>query len=301
MPKHLPPLGALRAFEAASRHLSFVRAAEELSVTPAAISHQIKLLEHWVGLKLFERAARGVALSRAGQDYAASVRDVFDRLINASAAARVKRSRQVVHIRAQFSIATMFLLPHVLSFNHANADTNANIEIHLSAINFDRNPSKGGADIAIYHRRPDMDGYTQQDWVGGKYRVYGSPALLARHDVSTPAQLLSSPLLHTASLLAPQVAPDLRDWFLQAGIAPPDALPGMHFNLEHMTTAACVQGAGFALLLDALALDSARAGSLIAVPGPTIDNPSPYTVMTKRHAKEEVLTVVQWLMRFAWI
>jgi LysR family transcriptional regulator, glycine cleavage system transcriptional activator len=290
MPKHLPPLGALRAFEAASRHMSFVRAAEELAVTPAAISHQIKLLEHWVGLKLFERAPRGVALSRAGQDYAASVRDVFDRLINASSAARVKRGRQVVQIRAQFSIATMFLLPHVLSFNHANAD----IDIHLSAINFDRNPSKGGADIAIYHRRPDMEGYIQQDWVGGKYRVYGSPALLARHDVSSPAQLL-----HTASLLVPPMAPDLRDWFLEAGVSPPDTLPGMHFNLEHMTTAACVQGAGFALLLDALALDSARAGSLIALPGPTIDNPSPYTLMTKRHAKEEVRTVVQWLMRFA--
>ncbi len=275
--------------------MSFVRAAEELSVTPAAISHQIKLLEHWVGVKLFERAARGVALSQAGQDYAASVRDVFDRLINASSAARVKRGRQVVHIRAQFSIATMFLLPHVLSFNHANAD----IEIHLSAINFDRNPSKGGADIAIYHRRPELEGYIQQDWVGGKYRVYGSPALLARHEVTTPAQLLSLPLLHTTSLLVPPMAPGLQDWFRVAGVSPPDTLPGMHFNLEHMTTAACVQGAGFALLLDALALDSARAGSLIALPGPTIDNPSPYTIMTKRHAKKEVMTVLQWLIRFA--
>ncbi len=297
MPKHLPPLGALRAFEAASRHMSFVRAAQELSVTPAAISHQIKLLEHWVGLKLFERAPRGVALSQAGQDYAASVRDVFNRLINASAAARVTRSRQVVHIRAQFSIATMFLLPHVLSFNHANAD----IDIHLSAVNFDRNPSKGGADIAIYHRRADMEGYTQQDWVGGKYRVYGSPALLARHDLSTPAQLLSLPLLHTTSLFVPPKAPGLHDWFLEAGVSPPDILPGMHFNLEHLTTAACVQGAGFALLLDALALDSARAGSLVAIPGPTLANPSPYTLMTKRHTQEEVKTVVHWLLRFAWV
>lgn len=295
MPKHLPPLGALRAFEAASRHMSFVRAAEELSVTPAAVSHQIKQLEYWVGLTLFDRAPRGVALSRAGQDYAASVRDVFDRLINASSTARAKRSRQVVHIRAQFSIATMFLLPHVLSFNHANAD----IDLQMSAINFDRNPSKGGADIAIYHRRPDMEGYTQQDWVGGNYRVYGSPALLARHDASTPPKLLALPLLHTTGALIPTIAPDLRDWFQVAGVSPADILPGMHFNLEHLTTAACVQGAGFALLLDELTLDSARAGSLVACPGPTLVNPSPYTIMTKRHAKEEVNIVVQWLMRFA--
>jgi DNA-binding transcriptional LysR family regulator len=122
MPKKLPPLGALRAFEAASRHISFVRAAEELSVSPAAISHQIKLLEHWVGAKLFERAARGVSLSRAGQEYASGVREIFDRLISTSASLRKNRARKVVHIRAQFSLATSWLLPRVVRFNQANTD-----------------------------------------------------------------------------------------------------------------------------------------------------------------------------------
>lgn len=145
MPKKLPPLGALRAFEAASRHISFVRAAEELSVSPAAISHQIKVLEHWVGAKLFERSARGVSISRAGQEYASGVREIFDRLISTSASLRKNRARQVVHIRAQFSPASSRLLPRVLRFNQANTD----IEIQLSALNFDRNPSKGGADIAL--------------------------------------------------------------------------------------------------------------------------------------------------------
>lgn len=295
MSNHIPPLGALRAFDAASRHMSFVRAAEELNVTPAAISHQIKQLEHWVGIRLFDRSARGVNLSKAGQEYAMSVREIFDRLINTSAAARANRSKRIVNIRAQFSIATMFLLPHVMSFNHANSD----VEIHLNAINFDRNPSKGGADIAIYHQRPDIDGYTQQVLVGGKYMVFGSPALLARYETITPAKLLSSPLLHTSSLVSMWHVPSLRDWFVQAGVTPPENLRGIRFNLEHMTTAACVQGAGFALLLDELTLDSARAGSLIALQGPAIPNPNPYTLMKKRVPKDEVQHVCDWLLRFA--
>jgi LysR family transcriptional regulator, glycine cleavage system transcriptional activator len=296
--KHLPPLGALRAFDAASRHLSFVRAAEELSVTPAAVSHQIKQLEHWLGLKLFDRSARGVALSRAGQDYANSVREIFDRLINTSAAARAQRSRRVVHVRAQFSIATVFLLPHVLSFNLANTD----VEIQLSALNFDRNPAKGGADIAIYHQRPDVEGHVQQVLVGGHYKLFGAPALLARCDISTPAKFLAAPLLHTRPQVTPGATwrvPGLRDWLLQAGAAAPEHLPGMVFNLEHMTTAACVQGAGFALLLDELCMDSARAGSLLALPGPALPNPCPYTLMQKRVAKDEVRFVSDWLMQHA--
>jgi LysR family transcriptional regulator, glycine cleavage system transcriptional activator len=297
MPKKLPPLGALRAFEAASRHVSFVRAAEELSVSPAAISHQIKLLEHWVGAKLFDRSARGVSLSRAGQEYASGVREIFDRLINTSAALRKNRARKVVHIRAQFSLASAWLLPRVLRFNQANTD----IEIQLSALNFDRNPSKGGADIAIYHQRQDIAGYNQQILVSGKYKVYASPSLLARFDGGAPASLLTRPLLHTSSVTGIWHMPTLHDWFKEAGVTPPATLPGMHFNLEHITTSACIQGAGYALLLDELALDSARAGSLIAIDDTAIANPHPYTLMKKRIAKDEVITVSEWLLNGAQI
>jgi LysR family transcriptional regulator, glycine cleavage system transcriptional activator len=294
----LPPLGALRAFDAAARHLSFVRAAEELNVTPAAISHQVKLLEHWVGARLFDRSARGVSLCPAGQDYAASVRDVFDRLISTGAAARAHRGRRVVQLRAQFSIATMFLLPHVLAFNRAHSD----IEIQLSASNFDRHPSRGGSDIAVYHQRPALEGYTQQVLVGGHYKLFAAPALLARCDLGSAAKFLAAPLLHTRPVVSQAAGwpmPGLRDWLLQAGVQPPQNLPGMVFNLEQLTAAACAQGAGLALLLDALALDSVRAGTLIALPGPALANPSPYTLMKKRVAKDEVTVASDWMLRHA--
>ncbi len=298
MSKQIPPLGALRAFEAASRHMSFVRAAEELSVTPAAVSHQIKQLEHWVGVKLFDRSARGITLSRAGQDYALRVRDIFDRLISTSAAARANRTRKIVHIRAQFTIATQWLLPRVISFNIANAD----IEIQLSALNFDRNPSKGGADISIYHQRQNIEGYTQQTLVSGSYKVYGAPSLIARYETGTPAHLLAHPLLHTTYMISVGNAwhrPTFQDWFALAGVTAPETLPGMQFNLEYMTTAACVQGAGFALLLDELTLDSARAGSLIAIAGPTMPTLHPYTLMRKKSIKDEVKIVSDYLLNDA--
>jgi LysR family transcriptional regulator, glycine cleavage system transcriptional activator len=241
-----------------------------------------------------------VSLRPAGQDDAASVRDVSERLIGTGAAARAQQGRRTVQLRAQFSIATMFLLPHVLSFTRVHSD----VEIQLTALNFDRHPSKGGADIAVYHQRSPVEGYTQQVLLGGRYKIYAAPALLAHCDIRSPPKFLAAPFLHTrgaatSSPTAASQAPSLRDWLLLAGVQPPQNFPGMVFNLEHLTAAACAQGAGFALLLDELVLDSARAESLVALPGPTIANPSPYTLMKKSVAKDEVVFVSEWLIRHA--
>jgi LysR family transcriptional regulator, glycine cleavage system transcriptional activator len=293
MSRNFPPLGALRAFEAASRHMSFVRAAEELNVTPAAVSHQIKQLEHWIGMKLFDRGARGVALSRAGQDYATRVRDVFDRLISTSAAVRAQKSRRIVQIRSQLSVAVAWILPRITAFNQSQGD----IEVQLQGLPFDANPSKGGVDITIYHQRGDIEGYRQRVIFSGKYKLFAAPALIARNGVLAPSALLSQPLLHTVSTNAQLRAPTLQDWFAMSGTKAPEVLPGMQFNLEHLTAAACIAGAGYALLNDELALDAARAGSLVALPGPAIENSSPYTLMMKTVVKDEVRTVADWLMR----
>jgi LysR family transcriptional regulator, glycine cleavage system transcriptional activator len=295
MSKTFPPLGALRAFEAASRHMSFVRAAEELSVTPAAVSHQIKLLEHWLGMKLFDRGARGVALSRAGHDYAQRVRDIFDRLISESAAARSQKTRRIVQVRAQLSIATTWILPKLVAFNQANRG----IEVQLQGLPFDVNPSKGGTDISIYQQRAESDGYTQETLLRGHYKLFAAPSLLARNGVLPPSAIMAQPLLHTVSANPSLTAPTLRDWFIAAGATPAEHLPGMRLSLEHLTTSACIAGAGYALLNDALALDAARAGSLVALPGPAIANPLPYTLVMKRHAKDEVREVANWLLRDA--
>jgi LysR family transcriptional regulator, glycine cleavage system transcriptional activator len=295
MSRNFPPLGALRAFEAASRHMSFVRAAEELSVTPAAVSHQIKQLEHWIGTKLFDRGARGVALSRAGQDYAQRVRDVFDRLISTSAAARAQRTRRIVQVRAQLTLSVAWVLPRITAFNQLRND----IEVQLQGLPFDANPSKNGTDIAIYHLRPDVAGYVQEVVVRGHYQLYAAPSLVATNGTLTPSTLLSKPLLHTVSVNPNLHAPSLHDWFALAGVTPQETLPGMQFNLEHLTAAACVAGAGYALLNNELCRDAERAGSLVALPGPTIANPMPYALMLKSAPKDEVRAVADWLAKDA--
>lgn len=103
MSRHLPPLPALRAFEAAARHLSFARAGGELGVTPGAISHQMKQLEDWVGDPLFERRANGVRLTETGRVFATRLGAIFDQITSAAVAARAPGGTSSVTVRCQFS------------------------------------------------------------------------------------------------------------------------------------------------------------------------------------------------------
>jgi LysR family transcriptional regulator, glycine cleavage system transcriptional activator len=221
------------------------------------------------------------------------VRDVFDRLISTSAAARSQKSRRVVQVRAQLSIAVAWVLPRITSFNQLHSD----IEVQLQGLPFDVNPSKGGTDIAVYQQRADIAGYVQHTVVRGHYKLYAAPALISRNGVLSPSALLSQPLLHTVSVNPNFVAPSLHDWFIRAGTQTPEVIPGMQFNLEHLTAAACVAGAGYALLNDEFTLDAARAGSLVALPGPALENPMPYALMMKTVVKDEVHTVAEWLRK----
>src|SRR5690348_10407514 len=111
--RNLPPLMALRAFEAAARHRNFARAAEELGVGPGAVSHQVKLLEQWVGRSLFERRPNGVFLSPAGRELGSEAAAVLDRLALAAQRARERRPTRSVTIVAQFSLAAKWLAPRL--------------------------------------------------------------------------------------------------------------------------------------------------------------------------------------------
>src|SRR5215471_12525427 len=114
--RRLPGLNALRAFEAASRHLSFTKAAEELHVTQAAISHQIKSLEDQLALKLFTRANRALALTQAGAAYAADVRDAFDRLALATERVVPRKDANILTITVSPTAAGHWLVPRLNRF-----------------------------------------------------------------------------------------------------------------------------------------------------------------------------------------
>lgn len=290
MIKEIPPLGALRAFESASRQLSFVRAADELHVTPAAVSHQIKQLEQWLKLKLFNRSANGVTLTAVGRDYALRIHEVFDLLTETTRTARANRQRSVVLIRAQFTIATMWLMPRLVALQDARPD----IEVSLVAVP-DGFEAKVSPDLVI-HETQNMAGYRHDLLLTGKFRAYAAPATLARSQKPTPARVLSQPLIHTSLLNQRRRYPGFAEWFQAAGVTAPATLPGISFNLVHLAANACVLGAGFAVLLDEYCLDSVRGGSLVAIPGPAIKSPHPVFIHLRKEASADAIFVRQWLL-----
>lgn len=296
MKSKLPPLNAVHAFEAAARHRSFARAALELNVTPAAVSHHVKQLEQWLGAALFMREANGVVLSAAGREYAARVRELLEKLSQTSVTLRAGNKRTTVTLRAQFSIATLWLLPRVIAFNQSQTE----IELRLSA-DMDRPSAKLSADLAIYFERT-IGKNQQQDWLlGGSFRLYGAPALLnGAHTASslTAKSLLSLPFIHVTPTEREWLFPTAIDWLLEAGVELPasEPLAGFHVNLEHMAATACIQGAGLALLLDSVSADAIRAGSLVALPGPALSTPHPYFLVSRRDCNDAVAQVRDWLV-----
>lgn len=293
-PQRIPPLPALRAFEAAARHMSFARAASELHVTPAAVSHQIKQLEQWLGLSLFRRSANGVLLTAAGSDYALRIRDAFERLVSTSCAVRDHQQRPVVRIRAQFSISALWLTPRVAALSRQRPE----VEIRLIAA---LHRASGGmnADIGIYFRRDDLPGHSQLPLLTGQFRAYAAPSLIGRAQDLRPADVAALPLLHLSAEDRGWPSPGFAEWFEQAGVAVPAPLPGLRFNLGHMAATACMLGAGVALLPDYLCTDALRQGSLVPIPGPALDSPHPYFLMCKHEPDEAVAWVRDALLRDA--
>lgn len=119
MSKRLPPLNALRVFDAAARHLSFTRAAEELFVTQAAVSHQIKSLEDFLGLKLFRRRNRSLLLTEEGQSYFLDIKEIFSQLTEATRKLQARSAKGALTVSLLPSFAIHWLVPRLSSFNSA--------------------------------------------------------------------------------------------------------------------------------------------------------------------------------------
>ncbi len=293
MIKKLPPLNALRAFESAARTRSFKRAAEELHLTPAAISHQVKQLEKWLGVALFDRRANGVAPTVAGIDYANHIQEVFEHLIQTTSHARVAQARTVVTIRAQFTVSARWLVPRVIAFSCGNDDIEIKVEADL-----DRPHVKIGADLAIFHERDTIEGYKQDFLLRGKFKLYAAPQIAAQFSNTTPTldALLAQPLLHTSFIERGWRYPRLRDWFLAAKLNAPAELPGAHFNLIHLTASACEDGGGLALLLDAFCTTAVQAGKLVQIGKTSLPSPHAYHLFSKNTPSDAVSRVRDYLL-----
>jgi LysR family transcriptional regulator, glycine cleavage system transcriptional activator len=188
--RHLPPLPALRAFEAAARLLSFTRAGEELGMTQAAVSYQIKVLEDRIGSPLFVRRARSVELTEAGQTLAEAAREAFDRLAEGYAKARGAEGVTLT-LTTVATFAGIWLAQNLGRFQFANPT----IAVRLDALDRNLDLLRGEADMAIRGGVGQWPGLAAHRLIPYDFAPMLSPALAAEADIKAPADLLKLPIL----------------------------------------------------------------------------------------------------------
>ena len=241
MSARLPSLNGLRAFEAAARHLSFTLAAAELNVTQTAISHQIKRLEQELGIRLFVRQNRALALTPQARDYLPGIRAAFNDLRLATDRLRRHDSDNVLTISTLASLAAKWLLPRLTAFQKAHPKIDVRITTSTAMVDF----KDGDVDAAIRYGRGRWAGL-RADWLTADHLFpVCSPALL-RGDkpLRMPADLAHHTLLHTSA----GYDDDWRLWLIAAGLPTELATHrGLSFDMIFMTLQAAIDGFGVAV------------------------------------------------------
>lgn len=262
MAQRLPPLNSLRAFEAAARHLSFSKAAQELFVTPAAISHQIKALEDFLGVRLFRRINNGLLLSDAGQAALPPLRDGFERLAEAVEKARSCDRRQVLTVSAAHSFAGKWLIPRLDRFSQAHPDIDVRIDAAARLADFGRDK----VDLALRYGIGDYPGLHVDCLLADEVLPVCSPLLQQsehQHPLRTPDDLRYHNLLHMDEVSVTVTWPDWKMWLLSAGVIDIDPQPGTRFTGSSMAIQAAIAGQGVALVSKVLVDDDLEAGRLV--------------------------------------
>jgi LysR family glycine cleavage system transcriptional activator len=258
-----PSLNALHAFEAAARHLSLRKAALELNVTPGALSHQIRGLETYLSVKLFDRGVRSIALTAAGRSLQPGLQAGFLQIQEALASLNRLADPSVLLLSTPPGFTAKWLAPRLYRFSEAHPDIDVRISSSLKNANF----VADGVDAAVRNLPIDR---TQDDvleiekLIDLRLTPVCSPALIEKYGPFTsPSQLRGVPLIHDGSLTGHAALPAWADWFAAAGVRDVDARRGLQFNSADHALDATVEGAGVLLAFDALAYDDLRTGRLV--------------------------------------
>jgi LysR family glycine cleavage system transcriptional activator len=286
---HLPPLAALRAFEAAARHLSFTRAADELHVTQAAISHQIRGLEERLGVRLFRRLPRGLVLTEEAQRYLPAVRDAFARLEAATAELLARRTGGTLTASVLPSFAAKWLVPRLGRFRAANPDIDLRISTSQHLVDFARED----VDIGIRMGRGQYPGLRVDRLFGETLVPVCSPALLAGEaPLRRPQDLKHHVLLHEDDETG------WRLWLELAGVEDVDVSHGLTFTDAAMSVQAATEGQGVALGRTALAAWDLAAGRLIRPFDVSMPHDLAYYLVCPEGGAERprIVAVREWLL-----
>jgi LysR family glycine cleavage system transcriptional activator len=253
-------LNALRAFEAAARHLNFSRAADELSVTPGAVSQQIQNLEDYVGAALFRRTPKGLLLTDAAQTALPALREAFDRLAEASSLLTAAVDGRRLTLTAPPSFAAKWLVPRLKRFEEAYPQIDVWLSADMEIVDF----ASGEIDAALRYGSGRYPGLEVIRLLSETVIPVASPALLAENPLETPADLARHVLLHDGSPDADESCPDWAMWLAARNIRGIDGARGPRFNQSSLVIEAALGGRGVALAKRTLAQDDLDAGRLVA-------------------------------------
>ena len=300
MTRALPPLNALRAFETAARHLSFTKAAAELNVTPAAISHQIKALEELLGVLLFRRLTRALRLTDAGQAALPLLSQGFDKLAQGVEQIRAHAESGVLTVSVSPSFGAKWLVPRLEHFRARHPD----VEIRLDGTDRLVDLARDEADVAVRYGAGGYGGVRVDCLFGQVNTPVCSPALLTgEHPLREPRDLRHHTLLHVDWKQAEEFAPSWRMWLLAAGLHDIDSTRGPRFTMENMAVQAALDGQGVALIGDILVADDIAAGRLIHPFAPELSTPVKFSYYLLSPVEEvpqpKISAFREWLLEEA--
>ncbi|KTE07902.1 LysR substrate-binding domain-containing protein [Sphingopyxis sp. H115] len=285
MNRRLPPLSALRAFEAAARYGSFKEAAAELAVTPTAVSHQIRSLEAHVDLALFERRTRQVVLTDAGARLYPVLRDGFDAFAEAIERLTRRRGRRHVTISATTAFTARWLVPRVNAFRALHPDIDLQLQASDQLVDLER----AGVDIAIRYGAGPYPDFSVTPLFADRFAPVLNPMLRI-------AAVADGPRIDFEWRRRHPDNPTWSRWFAEAGLPEPAEPAQLRFSDESHAIQAAVAGQGIALVSLALVEAELAAGQLVQPFGPTISAFRHHLLVRKGDVSAEISAARDWLL-----
>lgn len=287
MYKRLPPLNSLKAFESAARHLSFTKAADELFVTQAAVSHQIKLLEDFLGIPLFKRKNRALELTDQGELYFAQIADILNKLMEVTSQLRAKQQPHLT-ISVPQTFGIHWLVPRLSKFN----ELYPHIEVRIRGEDQDEGLLNNNIDIAVYYGSGKWDNLHVELLSKAPLLILASPKLLAKKPINTLEDLKKHVLIHIHT----------RDnWQKMAKHLQLSGLEIQHgslFSHTFMGLQAAIHGQGIVLGNAVLAEQEIRNGNLqVVLPSDLID-PKAFYIVNKLNQENnpQLIAFREWVM-----
>ncbi|WP_144150234.1 transcriptional regulator GcvA [Paraburkholderia sp. BCC1885] len=293
MRRKLPPLNALRAFEASARYLSFTGAAKELLVTQGAVSRHVSLLEDWLGVKLFLRTHRGIELTRKGEAYVRALSSVFDQIDYATREARNEADGSVLRLKLPPTFAMRWLVPRLTRFQALHPK----IEIQIFTSHEPANFRQEDIDLSVHSHPFPPDDTAQRRLLGEVLMPVCSPALLRQSaPLHTPQDLVNYTLL--ASRHRPM---DWSRWLIEAGITELEGAASINFDNAALAYQGAIDNLGVVMGVRALIEDDLCSGRLVAPFDLQVPTPGAYYLACSQvsSSSPQLIAFEAWLMQEA--